>query len=218
MEKTLRVIADNLDLLAAGLGVTLLISLIVIVIGTILGVLGGIGLLYGPGWLKAILRVYVDIVRGLPLLVLMFLLFYVLPEVGVEINGFQAVCAGLSLFAGAHISEIVRGAVSAVPKGQADAARSLGLTFVPMIRHIILPQAIPTAMPPWTNTAIEMVKATSLAYLLSVSDLLFRTQNVVERTGVAMPFYLTAALIYILVNIALSRFGSWLERRTRFAA
>ena len=86
-----------------------------------------------------------------------------------------------------------------------------------MIRHVILPQAIPTALPPWTNTAIEMVKATSLAYLLSVSDLLFRTQNVVERTGVAMPFYLTAAVIYVLINIAISRFGLWVERRMRYA-
>ena len=218
MEKTLRVIADNLDLLASGLGITLLISLIVIVVGTIIGVFGGVGLLYGPRWLKAILRLYVDIIRGTPLLVLMFLLFYALPEMGVAISGFQAVTVALSLFAGAHVSEIVRGAVSAVPNGQTDAARSLGLTFVPTVRHVILPQAVPTALPPWTNTAIEMVKATSLAYLLSVSDLLFRTQNVVERTGVAMPFYLTAAVIYVLVNIAISRFGLWMERRTRFAS
>lgn len=217
MERTLKVIADNLDLMASGLAITLVISLIVIVAGTVIGILGGVGLLFGPRWLRAILRAYVDILRGTPLLVQMFLIFYVLPEVGVEINGFQAVCVALSLFAGAHISEIVRGAVSAVPRGQFDAGRSLGLTFAPLMRNVVLPQALPTALPPWTNTAIEMVKATSLAYLLSVSDLLFRTQNIVERTGVAMPFYITAAIIYILVNAALSRFGLWLERRTRYA-
>jgi polar amino acid transport system permease protein len=217
MEKTLRTIADNLDLLANGLSITLTISVIVIAVGTMLGILGGIGLLFGPRWLKAIIRAYVDIIRGTPLLVVMFLIFYVLPVFGVSISGFQAISIALSLFAGAHISEIVRGAVSAVPKGQADAARSLGLGFWPMMGHVILPQAIPTALPPWTNTVIEMVKATSLAYLLSVPDLLFKTQNVVERTGVAMPFYITAAFIYILVNITLSRLGIWLERRTRYA-
>jgi len=217
MEKTLRTIADNLDLLAGGLGVTLLLSALIIVIGTVLGVLIGVGLLYGPGWLRAVLRLYVDIVRGTPLLVMMFLIFYGVPAMGADVSGFQAVVAALSLFAGAHIGEIVRGAVSAVPKGQADAARALGLTFRPMVTDVILPQALPTALPPWTNTAIEMVKATSLAYLLSVPDLLFKTQNVVERTGVAMPFYLTAAVIYVLVNLTLSRLGLWLERRSRFA-
>lgn len=217
MDRTLRTIADNLDLLAGGLGITLLLSALIIVIGTVLGVLIGVGLLYGPKWLQVALRLYVDVIRGTPLLVMMFLIFYGVPALGADVNGFQAVVAALSLFAGAHIGEIVRGAVSAVPKGQADAARALGLTFRPMVTDVILPQALPTALPPWTNTAIEMVKATSLAYLLSVSDLLFETQNVVERTGVAMPFYLTAAAIYVLVNLAISRFGLWLERRSRFA-
>ena len=218
MEKTLSAIAQNLDLMLGGLGVTLVLSVLIIFFGTIIGFLGGMGLTSGPRWLKALLRVYVDIVRGTPLLVLMFLLFYLMPEFGVDITGFQTVVVALSLFAGAHISEIVRGALTGIPKGQADAAKALGLTYWPMMGEIMIPQAMPAVVPPWTNTAIEMVKGTSLAFLLSVSDLLFETQNVVERTGIALPFYFTAALIYLAVNLLLSRFGHWLEQRNRYAA
>ncbi|HEU5434383.1 MAG TPA: ABC transporter permease subunit, partial [Thermomicrobiales bacterium] len=96
-------------------------------------------------------------------------------------------------------------------------ARALGLTFVPVMRWVILPQAVPAALPPWTNTAIEMVKGTSLAYLLSVSDLLFSTQNIVERTGDAMPLYIAAAALYFIVNFGISRVVLWLERRLRYA-
>jgi len=211
-------VVANFDLLLRGLRVTLALSGLVILFGTLLGLLGGIGLLYGPRPLRALLRGYVDVVRGTPLLVLIFLIFYGLPAFSVDIDGFQAAVVALSLFAGAHVSEVVRGAVSAVPKGQWDAARALGLTFFPALRYVVLPQAVATALPPWTNTAIEMVKASSLAYLVSVPDLLFSTQNVMERTGVAMPLYLTAAAIYILVNAAVSRVGAWLERRFRYAA
>jgi polar amino acid transport system permease protein len=213
----MQVVIDNFGLLARGLRVTLSLSVLIILIGTLLGLLGGIGLLYGPRWLRAILRVYVDIARGTPLLVQLFLIFYGLPVVGVEIDGYQATVVGLSLFAAAHISEIVRGAVASVPKGQWDAARALGLTFVPVMRWVILPQAVPAALPPWTNTAIEMVKGTSLAYLLSVSDLLFSTQNIVERTGDAMPLYIAAAALYFIVNFGISRLVLWLERRLRYA-
>ena len=207
----------NFPLLMQGLIVTLQISVLVIVAGTILGTLGGLGLLYGPLALRLLLRLYVDLARGLPLLVQIFIIFYVPPALHIEISGFGAVVVALSLFAGAHISEIVRGAVAAIPQGQSDAAKSLGLTFWPRTWSVILPQAMPAIIPPWTNTAVEMVKGSSLAYLVSVSELLFATYKIVGRTGVAMPLYITAALLYFAVNFALSRAGALLERRMRFA-
>jgi len=213
----MQVVIANFGLLMQGLVVTLQISALVVIVGSIIGTFGGLGLLYGPSWLRAILRVYVDIVRGLPLLVQIFLIFYVPPAFGIEINGFGAVTVALSLFAGAHISEIVRGAVSSVPRGQTDAAKALGLTFWPRTWNVILPQALPAIIPPWTNTAVEMVKGSSLAYLVSVSELLFSAQKVLERTGAAMQFYIATALIYFVINFLLSRAGSWLERRIRFA-
>jgi polar amino acid transport system permease protein len=210
-------VIEELPLLLQGVAVTLQISVLVIVAGSIIGVFGGLGLLYGPLWLRALLRGYVDLLRGLPLLVTIFIIFYVPPALDIEVGGFAAVAVALSLFAGAHISEIVRGTVSSVPRGQNDAARALGLTFWPRIWYVILPQSLPAIIPPWTNTAIEMVKGSSLAYLVSVSELLFQTYKVVGRTGASMQLYIAAALLYFAINFALSRAGLWLERRIRYA-
>lgn len=210
-------VIEELPLLLQGVAVTLQISVLVIIAGSIIGIFGGLGLLYGPPWLRALLRGYVDLLRGLPLLVTIFIIVYVPPSFDVKVDGFSAIVVALSLFAGAHISEIVRGSVSSVSRGQNDAARALGLTFWPRIWYVILPQALPAIIPPWTNTAIEMVKGSSLAYLVSVSELLFQTYKVVGRTGAAMQLYIAAALLYFAINFALSRAGLWLERRTRYA-
>jgi polar amino acid transport system permease protein len=209
----MQVVIDNFGLLMRGLAVTLQLSALIILFGTIIGLFGGIGLLYGPVWLRAILRIYVDIIRGTPLLVVIFLIFYGLPALNVEIDGFQAAVVAFSLFAGAHISEIIRGGISSVPRGQRDAAKALGLTFWPTMAWVILPQALPVLLPPWVNTAVEMVKGSSLVVLVSVSDLMFATVKVAERTGNPMPLYLTAAAIYVIINLLISRFGVWLERR-----
>lgn len=209
----MQVVIDNFGLLMRGLAVTLQLSALIILFGTTIGLFGGIGLLYGPVWLRAILRAYVDIIRGTPLLVVIFLIFYGLPALDVDIDGFQAAVVAFSLFAGAHISEVIRGGISSVPRGQTDAAKALGLTFWPSMAWVVLPQALPVLLPPWVNTAVEMVKGSSLVVLVSVSDLMFATVKVAERTGDPMPLYLTAAAIYVVVNLTISRFGVWLERR-----
>jgi polar amino acid transport system permease protein len=209
----MQVVVDNFGLLMRGLAVTLQLSALIILAGTAIGLFGGIGLLYGPVWLRAILRAYVDIIRGTPLLVVIFLIFYGLPALNVEIDGFQAAVVAFSLFAGAHISEIIRGGISSVPRGQTDSSKALGLTFWPSMTWVVLPQALPVLLPPWVNTAVEMVKGSSLVVLVSVSDLMFATVKVAERTGNPMPLYLTAAAIYVVVNLSISRFGVWLERR-----
>jgi polar amino acid transport system permease protein len=212
----LETVIQELPLLLQGVAVTLQISVLVIVAGSIIGIFGGLGLLYGPLWLRSLLRGYVDIVRGLPLLITIFIIFYIPPALDIEVSGFAAVTVALSIFAGAHISEIVRGAVASVSRGQNDAAKALGLTFWPRIWNVILPQALPAIIPPWTNTAVEMVKGSSLAYLVSVSELLFQTYKVVGRTGASMQLYIAAALLYFAINFALSRAGLLLERRIRY--
>ena len=214
----MQTVIDNFDLLMRGLRVTVQLSAVFVLIGSVVGLLGGIGLLYGPLPVRALIRVYSDIVRGTPLLVQIFLIYYGLPELDLDIDGYRAAIVALALFAGAHVSEIVRGAVGAVPRGQTDAAKALGLTFWPRLRYVILPQAVPAILPPWVNTAVEMVKGTSLVVLVSVSDLLFATRKVAERAGDPMPIYIAAALIYFVVNFGLSRLGVWLERRFRFVA
>jgi polar amino acid transport system permease protein len=211
-------VIDNFDLLMKGLRVTVELSVVIILMGSVIGLFGGVGLLYGPLPVRVLLRVYSDVVRGTPLLVQIFLIYYGPSAFDIQVNGYRAATVALGLFAGAHISEIVRGAVGAVPRGQTDAAKSIGLTFWPRLRFVVLPQALPAILPPWVNTAVEMVKGTSLVVLVSVSDLLFAARKIAERTGDPMPIYIAAALIYFVVNFGISRFGLWLERRFRFVA
>jgi polar amino acid transport system permease protein len=211
----LQVVIDNFDLLMRGLRKTLELSALIIAFGSAIGLLGGVGLLYAPRAVRWGLRGYVDVVRGTPLLVLIFLIFYGFPAFDVEISGFRAATVSFSLFAGAHISEIVRGALSTVPRGQSDAAKSIGLTFWPRLSSVLLPQALPIILPPWVNTAVEMVKGTSLVVLVSVNDLMFATVKVAERTMEPMPLYIAAAAIYFIVNFSISRLGIWLERRLK---
>lgn len=216
---------ESRHLLWLGLKLTLQLSAVAIFFSTVLGLLVGVGLLYGNRVVRTLLRLYVDIIRGLPILVVLFLIYYILPAIDINIFGyhiptnvgrFQAASIGLSLFGAAQVGEVVRGALSSVPKGQSDAAKSLGLTFWPRLIHVSLPQSLPVIIPPWTNTAAELVKGTSLASLLSMSELLFATRKIVERTGDVIPFYMAAALIYFTICFTISRLGALVAQRYRF--
>lgn len=212
----LNVVTDNVDLMWRGLKLTLQLSAVIIVAGTVSGLLVGVGLLYGSRPIRWLLRGYVDIIRGMPLLVVMFLIFYGLPEVGVNFGRFQTAAIAFSLFSAAHIGEIVRGAINSVPKGQTDAAKAIGLTFWPRLFHVLVPQALPVILPPWTNTAAELVKGTSLVTLVSMSDLLYETQKVSARTGGFLELYAFAAVVYFVICFTISRAGALAVRRFRF--
>jgi polar amino acid transport system permease protein len=219
------IIKDNVDLMWRGLRLTLQLSAVIIVAGTLLGMLVGVGLLYGNRVVRTLLRAYVDIIRGAPLLVVMFLIFYGLPALNITIAGhhvntnigrFQTAAIAFSIFAAAHIGEIVRGAINAVPKGQTDAAKAIGLTFWPRYIHVLVPQALPIILPPWTNTAAELVKGTSLVTLVSMSDLLYETQKVSARTGGFLELYGFAAVVYFVICFTISRSGALAVRRFRY--
>ncbi len=209
------VVWDNRELLWQGLQYTLRLFAVVIVLGTAIGILGGVGLLYGPAAVRPVLRAYVDIIRGVPLIVTIFLLFYGPVAYGINLSSFQSISLALAIFAGAHMSEIVRGAIATIPRGQIDAAKSLGLTFWPRLFYVLLPQAVPLMIPPWTNLAVDMFKGTSLAVLVSQADFLFTVQKRASAKGHYIAFYVTAMAVYFLCCLAISRAGAWLGRRTR---
>lgn len=202
----------------SGLWITVQLSVIVIIAGTLIGLAGGLALSYGPRWLRAILRVYIDLIRGIPMLVTIFVIFYGLPiALGMDAGAFQSVALALSLFAGAYMSEIVRGAVTSIPKSQDEAGKSIGLTFVPRIQYVILPQAIRRALPPWVNLCVELIKGTSLVSLVSVTDLMWSTTKLIERTHEPIPFYLTTGTIYFAICFTISRVALRFENRfTRY--
>ena len=214
----LDLLLNNAHLVWRGLSVTISASALVIGAGTLGGIFGGLALLYGPLPLRLLMRIYVDTIRGIPLLVLIFSVFYGLPALGLPITGFASAVLALVIFGIAHVSEVVRGAVDSIPDGQTEAAKSIGLTFYKRLRYVIFPQALARAIPPWTNTAVELVKASSLLALVSIVDLLYSTEQIAARTRQPLLFYGVAALLYFSINYSLSRVGARIEKKFTFSS
>jgi polar amino acid transport system permease protein len=214
----MQVVWANRHLLWQGLEYTLKLFAVVILLGSVIGTLLGVGLLYSGRVIKGVIRAYVDIVRGIPLIVTIFLIFYLPVSYGINLSPFQSISLALSSFAAAHMAEIVRGALGSVARGQTDAAKSLGLTFWPRIFSVLLPQAFPLMVGPWTNLAVDMFKGTSLAILVSQADFLFSIQKRATARGHYLAFYLVAMGVYFLCCFAISRAGSWAGRRVRLGS
>lgn len=199
--------------LLSGLGQTVLISAGSVVLGTVLGIAVGLALTYGNWALRFVVRIYSDFLRGTPVFVLILACFYILSVVGIDLTAFQAGVLALTLFCSSHVGEIVRGALGAIPKGQAEAAKSIGLTFGQAFLHVLLPQALRQMLPTWVNTATEIVKASTLLSIIGVVEFLLATQQVISRTYLSLEFYFFAGVVYFLLNLAIEQAGRFVERR-----
>lgn len=199
--------------LAQGLMMTIAISAAAIVAGTILGALNGIALTYGPRPLKWLLRAYVDAVRGIPVLVLILAVFYLLAIAGINFTAVESGLIALTVFCSAHMGEVVRGALQAIPSGQVDAGKAIGLTFPRILAYVLLPQAARMIIPVWINTGAELVKTSTLLSIIGTGELLFRTQEIVGRNFMTLEFYGLCGLLYFLVNWAIERLGKFAGRR-----
>jgi polar amino acid transport system permease protein len=213
MNPTVHQIGVALPQLLRGLRASLEISGIVLVAGSLVGFVVGLLLLYGGLVPRLLARAYVDTARGIPVLVLIFACYFGLPALGLKLSPWQAGVTALSIFAAAHIAEIVRGGIDSIPRAQMDAAKAVGLTFWQRLRLVILPQATRRMLPPWVNAAVEIVKGSALLSLLGIVDLLLAMQNVVGYTYIVLPFYLLTAGLYFAVNFTISRAAAALERR-----
>jgi polar amino acid transport system permease protein len=196
-----------------GLATTVAISALAIVGGSVLGVLLGIALTYGNRVVRTLGRLYTDFVRGTPVFVLVLASYYILSTVGLDLSPFQAGVLALTVFCSSHVGEISRGSLQAIAKGQTEAAKAIGLTFGQTFRYVLVPQAIRTGLPPWINTAAEMVKASTLLSVIGVAELLLRTQEIISRTFQSLEFYLLAGVLYFAINYGIERFGQYVERR-----
>jgi polar amino acid transport system permease protein len=199
--------------LAEGLLATIEISAVAIFAGSALGLFTGIGLAYGWRPLRWLLRVYVDVVRGTPVLVLILANFYILAVFGVQFTAIGSGMFALSLFCGGHLGEIARGALQAIPATQVDAGKSVGLRMPQILMLVLLPQALRQILPVWINTAVEIVKASTLLSIIGVGELLLKTQEIIGRNFLTLEFYTFAGLLYFLVNFSIERFGRIVERR-----
>jgi polar amino acid transport system permease protein len=202
--------------IAAGLLYTVQISLAAIVIGSLVGTFIGLGLTFGAWPVRFLCRLYTDFVRGTPVLVLILATFYILAIFGLQLTAMQAGILALAVFCGAHVGEMLRGALQAIPRGQVEAARSIGLTFRQIFLYVLAPQALRQIIPTWINTAAEMVKASTLLSIIGVSELLLVTQEVISRNYLSLEFYGFAGLLYFLVNFAIERLGKAVDRRLAY--
>ncbi len=214
MPHWLQLMLDSLGpLLWAAVVFSAPLTLLSFALGLTLGLIVAIIRLFGPAPLVAIVRFYVWIIRGTPLLVQLFLIFYGLPSVGIVLDAFPAALIGFTLNVGAYTSEIIRAVIGSVPKGQWEAAYSIGMTWSQAMRRTILPQAARVAVPPLSNTFISLVKDTSLAAAITVPELFQAAQRIVATTYEPLILYVEAALIYLALSSILSQLQVRLEKR-----
>jgi len=192
---------------------TLSLTVISFVLGLILAILTALARISGVKVLQGIARLYVSIIRGTPLLVQLFIIFYGMPSIGITIDPFPSAVIGFSLNVGAYGSEIVRAAILSIPKGQWEAAYSIGMSYPQALLRIILPQAARVSVPPLSNSFISLVKDTSLAASILVAEMFRKAQEIAARTFEPLLVYIEAALIYWVICMALSFLQDKLEHR-----
>jgi len=200
-------------LLYAGLVFTVPLTIASFALGLTLAFAVALVRLFGPQWAVKIAQFYVWLIRGSPLLVQLFVIFYGLPSVGIVLDPLTAAIIGFSLNVGAYNSEVIRGVVESIPNGQWEAAYSMGMTRSQALRRTILPQAARVALPALANSFIALVKDTSLAAVLTVPEIFQAAQRIASVTYEPLILYTEAALIYLVFSSVLSSAQVQLERR-----
>ncbi len=204
---------ENLPFVLSGLPMTLIVSIVGMVIGLVLGLFLALARSSKSWVLRWPSRLYISFMRGTPILVFLFILYFGLPVVGVEFSAFTAAALGFGLNSAAYIAEINRASLNSIDQGQWESAKALNLGYWSTLRKVILPQATRIAIPPLTNVFMDIVKATSLAAVITVPELFQKTQIVAGRTFDAMTMYILVALIYWPICILIGMLQDYLEKR-----
>lgn len=214
MVRIVQILSDSFfPLLEAGIKFTVPLTILSFIIGVTIAFTVAIVRVLGIKPLEGIARLYLWIVRGTPLLVQLFIIFYGLPSIGVTLDALVSAVIGFSLSVGAYSSEIIRAAILSVPKGQWEAAHALGLSKAQTLKYVVLPQAIKVAIPPLSNSFISLVKDTSLAAAITVSEMFQVAQQITARTYEPLWLYTEAAVIYLIFCSGLTVLQSRMEAR-----
>ena len=213
-ERLMGILVDSFwNILIPGLTMTIPLTIISFAIAMVIAIITALVQFAGIKVLKEIARFYVWVVRGTPLLVQLFVVFYGLPNIGILIDPFPAAVIVFSINEGAYSAETIRAALEAVPRGQMEAGECVGMTYLQIIRRIVLPQALRIAFPPLSNSLIAMVKDTSLAANITVTEMFMATQRIVARTYEPLALYIEVGLIYLIFCTVLTRLQRIGERR-----
>ncbi len=208
------VMMNSLPALLRGLGNTLVLSLFSIVLGVLLGLIVCLLRLYAPRLLRWIATVYIDLFRAMPMLVILILIYYALPFLGIRFSSWTSAILAFSLVMGAYSAEVFRAGVEGVPRGQFEAASALGLPFMVTLRRVILPQAIRAIIPPMTGNCVSMFKDTSLASTVALPELLNEANNSQALFANPSPLIM-AAVIYVIFLWPMVRLVNVLEERLK---
>jgi polar amino acid transport system permease protein len=202
--------------LLRGAWVTVEITSVALVLGCVLGLLVGIGRLNPARRITySLCTAYVSAIRGTPLLVQLFLLFFGLPQLGIMLPAFFCGVIGLGIYSGAYVSEIVRGSIQSVDRGQMEAARSIGMSYGKAMRNIVLPQALVRMIPPLGNEFIALIKNSALVSLLTIHDLMHEGQKIISVSYRSLEVYLAIAVVYFVLTGVTTLVLRRIEQRLR---
>jgi polar amino acid transport system substrate-binding protein len=206
-------VRGTLPLLVRSAGMTILLSVASFPLAILIGLAVAVGRLHGPAWLRPPLGCYVEILRGTPLMLQLYALFFLLPKVGLALPAIVAAILGLAMNYSAYESEIYRAGLKAVPLGQFEAALALGMTKWQALRHVLVPQAVRIVMPPVTSDFIALFKDTSVCSAITVIELTKRYSVLALSTGRIAELAVVTALLYLAMSWPMSLLSRWFERR-----
>jgi His/Glu/Gln/Arg/opine family amino acid ABC transporter permease subunit len=210
-----KVALENLGPLFAGLLITVELTFVVIVLSLVFALLVALGGLSRLAPLRWLIKAYIETIRGTPLLLQLIYIYYVLPEMGIRLSAFIAGVIGLTLNYSAYFSEVYRGGIMAIERGQHDAAAALGMTRGVAMRCIILPQAVRIILPTLGNYFISLFKDTALCSVVSIQEVVFTAQILAARDFQYFTLYTVVGIMYFAVSFPAARLVGWLERVTR---
>ena len=214
MQFNFDLVVNSFPLLLVGAGVTIKITALSVALGVVIGLFVGIARISRIKILRVLAAIYVDFFRGTPLLVQIFLVYFALPVItGQRVDPFVAAIGSCGINSGAYVAEIFRDGIQSIDKGQMEAGRSLGMTWVQTMRYIIVPQAFKRVIPPLGNEFIALLKDSSLVSVIGFEELTRRGQLIIAKTYGSLEIWISVAVIYLAMTLTISRFVAYLERR-----
>lgn len=214
MNFNLGLIFDSFPLLLIGAGVTVQITLLSVLVGVLIGLFVGIARISSFKIFRVLGAIYVDFFRGTPLLVQIFLIYFAIPAItGQRMDPFVAAISACGINSGAYVAEIFRAGIQSIDKGQMEAGRSLGMTWIQTMRFVIIPQAFKRVIPPLGNEFIALLKDSSLVSVIGFEELTRRGQLIIAKTYGSLEIWLSVAIIYLAMTLTISRFVAYLEKK-----
>jgi polar amino acid transport system permease protein len=204
---------EFLPILLTGVKLTILVTIGSLAVSTVLGLIWALMRVAGVGWLAAISRTIINLIRGIPIIVQLFYIYFVLPDFGITLSALQAAIIGLGIAYSAYQAENFRAGIEAIDHGQVEAAQSIGMGWGLMMRRVILPQAVRIVLPPYGNTMIMMLKDSSQASTITVAELALQGKLIASATFQNSTVFTLVALLYLTMSIPLIVLVGWLEKR-----